>query len=275
MANCPKCNEHLKITDWKQHCPHCGANIVLYDIQERLMQDADKAEVQYFSFHKKVVRMKAAFVGSKLAIARIVTSIIPLLAVVIPFVKGSFKEPFAPFDGVFSLFTLIDSLENFNVDGILELLNTPDGKTAVLFFVGALALFALSIVLILVHLICIIMACGKRGKQRNYCFDILMLVFAVIGSVLLMAAPENPYFDIQMIFAPIVYIILLAVNFGVDIAVFKQGIEIKYDDCFVGGIPAEEYFKMVEDGVPQAEIRQEMYRRLTLMQEEKMKEVSK
>ena len=47
MANCPKCGRHLRLIDWKQHCPHCGANIVLYDRQERLMQEADVAEVQH------------------------------------------------------------------------------------------------------------------------------------------------------------------------------------------------------------------------------------
>ena len=54
MAECPKCKKHLKMTDWKQHCPYCGGNIVLYDIQERLMQDADIAEVQYYHFQKKL-----------------------------------------------------------------------------------------------------------------------------------------------------------------------------------------------------------------------------
>ena len=53
MANCPKCGEHLRLIDWKQHCPHCGANIVIYDLQERLMQDADVAEVQFYHFQKK------------------------------------------------------------------------------------------------------------------------------------------------------------------------------------------------------------------------------
>ncbi len=274
MANCPKCNKHLKITDWKQHCPHCGANVVIYDIQERLMQDADKAEVQYYHFNKKIKRMKAAFAGSKLAIARIVVSLIPVIAIVIPFVQGVFKSPFVPFEGAFSLFTLLDVMDKFDTDAIMELLNTTDGKTPLLFLAAALVMFVLSIAVILIRFICLMMACGKRGKQRNYFFDILLLVLAIGGSVLLMVIPQNPYFDITMIYAPLVYILLLIVNFGVDIAVFKQGIEIKYEDCVVGGIPIEEYFKMVEDGVPQEEIRQEMYRRLTFMQEEKLKEVN-
>ena len=274
MANCPKCGEHLRMADWKQHCPHCNCNIVLYDIQERLMQDADKAEIQHYHFQKKVNRMKAAFMGSKLAIARIFTSLIPVLAIVVPWLKGEFKEPFVEFKGLLTLFSLPDMLESFNFDGILGLLNADDGKTAFLFLAIALVLILLTIVLLLVRFGCLTMACGKRGKLRNYIFDIVMLVFCGVATALLMAVPENPYFSIDFVIAPFVYLLLLGVNFGIDIAIFKQGIEVNYENCVVGGIPIDEYFKMVEDGIPQAEIRQEMYRRLTEMQLQKEAELN-
>lgn len=274
MANCPKCGKHLRMADWKQHCPHCKCNIVLYDIQERLMQDADKAEVQHYYFQKRVNRMKAAFIGSKLAIARIFTSLIPVAAIVVPWLKGSFKEPFAEFDGIYTLFSLMDRLESFNIDGILGLLNIDDGKMPLILLAAAILMLVLSVVLILLHFGCLTMACGKRGKKRNYIFDILMLVFCAGATVLLMCIPENPYFSIDFVIAPFVYFLLLGVNFGIDIAVYKQGIEVSYEDCFVGGIPVDEYFKMVEDGVPQEEIRQEMYRRLTEMQLQKEAELN-
>lgn len=274
MANCPKCGEHLRMVDWKQHCPHCDCNIVLYDIQERLMQDADKAEVQHYHFQKKINRMKASFVGSKLAIARIFTSLIPIVAIVVPWLKGSFKAPFAEFDGVYTLFSLIDMLEGFDFDSILGLLNTADGKMPLIFLGAAILMLALSVVFMLVHFGCLIMACGKRAKIRSYILDILMLVMCVGATVLLMLIPENPYFNIDFVIAPFVYFLLLGVNFGVDIAIFKQGIEVKYENCVVGGIPINEYFKMIEDGVPQTEIRQEMYRRLTEMQLQKEAELN-
>lgn len=238
------------------------------------MQDADKAEVQHYHFQKKVNRMKAAFMGSKLAIARIFTSLIPVVAIVVPWLKGSFKAPFAEFDGVYTMFSLMDMLESFDFDSISGLLNTSDGKTPLIFLAAALVLLVLTVVFILLHFFCLIMACGKHGKARNYIFDILMLVFSAGATGLLMCVPENPYFSIDFVIAPFVYFLLLGVNFGIDIAVFKQGIEVKYENCFVGGIPIEEYFKMVEDGVPQTEIRQEMYRRLTEMQLQKEAELN-
>ncbi len=274
MAVCPKCKEHLKMTDWKQTCPHCKCNIVLYDIQERLMQDADKAEIQHYYFQKRIDRMKASFIGSKLAIARIFTSLIPLAAVVVPWLKGEFKAPFVEFEGFLSLFSIIDMLETINIDSVLALVNTADGKTGLLCLLVAVALLLLSAVLLLVRFGCLTMACSKRGKLRNYAFDIIMLVMCAVATVMLMLVPDNPYFNIDFVIAPFVYLLLLCVNFGIDIAIYKNGIDVKHAPCFVGGIPIEEYFKMVEDGVPQEEIRQEMYRRLTEMQLQKEAELN-
>lgn len=268
MADCPKCGKHLKITDWKQHCPHCGGNIVIYDIQERLMKDADVAEVQYYHFQKKVDRLKASFVGTKLAVARIFTSLIPILAIVVPFFSCSFKAPFIEFEGFFSLFTLLYKIDAFDIDGILSLLNAPDGKTALIIFLVAIVLLLLSVVLLLVRFGCLTMACSPKGKSICFGFDITLIMLTVVSCVMFFAIPENPYFAIDFILAPFVYLVLLTVNFGVDIAIFKQGIEVKHAQCFVGGIPIEEYFKMVEDGVPQEEIRAEMYKRLAKLQEE-------
>ena len=275
MAVCPKCKQHLKMTDWKQYCPHCKCNIVLYDIQERLMLDADKAEVQHFYFQKKVDRMKASFVGSKLAVVRIFTSLIPIVAIVVPWLKGSFKSPFVEFDGFLSLFSITDMLETININGILDLVGTIDGKGAVLCLLGAIALILLSVLLLLVRFGCLTMACSKNGKKRNYIFDIALLALCGVASILLICIPENPYFNINYIIAPLVYFLLLVVNFGVDIAIYKKGIHVNHAPCFVGGIPIEEYFKMVEDGIPQQEIRQEMYRRLTQMQLQKEAELKK
>lgn len=269
MADCPKCGKHLKMTDWKQHCPHCNANVVIYDIQERLMKDADIAEVQYYYFQKKIDRLKASFVGSKLAVIRIFTSLIPVLAIIVPFFKCSFNEPFVKFDGFLSLFSVIGFMDGIDINKILGLLNVAEAKIPLLLFLLAIVFIVLTIVLLLVRFGCLTMACSKKGKAICFSFDITLIVLALASCVLFLAIPENPYFNISIILAPVVYLVLLFVNFWVDILIFKKGIEVKHAPCFVGGIPIEEYFKMVEDGVPQEELRAEMYKRLTKMQEEK------
>ena len=100
------------------------------------MKDADIAEVQYYHFQKKIDRMKASFVGSKLAVIRIFTSLIPILAILVPFFKCEFKAPFVDFKGFLNLFSLLDIVENLNTDDVLGLLNTTDGKLPLLFLLS-------------------------------------------------------------------------------------------------------------------------------------------
>ena len=94
MANCPKCGAHLKLTDWRPSCPHCGINLIYYGMEGRLLEDADKAESEHAVFQKKLDRLKASFIGSPLTIIRIVLSLLPIGALMLPLANVSFWGPF-------------------------------------------------------------------------------------------------------------------------------------------------------------------------------------
>ncbi len=44
---CPKCGEKLSVFYLQENCPKCGANILYYNMEERLEEDAKKAEAEY------------------------------------------------------------------------------------------------------------------------------------------------------------------------------------------------------------------------------------
>ena len=271
MADCPKCRHHLKLTDWKQKCPYCGANVVLYDLQERLMQDADKAEVQYYEYSKKVDRVKASFVGSRLAILRIVVSLLPIAALFAPLFRNA--PPKNGSSDVLS-FDILKLYDLFGKNDPTALLKTmwnagKDGRM----FVCAVACLALSLVFLLVHFLFLFLSCSPRGRLRNYTFCALTLGFGLAFTVLLLAQPDGLPYSVWPDWGAAVYPALTAIVFIVDIAAFIQGIPIRHRQCYVGGIPIEEYFKMVEAGVPPEELRQEMYRRLRAQQMEKEAQV--
>lgn len=46
MRKCPKCEKRLSPFYFGTECKHCGADILYYHFDERLEQDAAKAEVQ-------------------------------------------------------------------------------------------------------------------------------------------------------------------------------------------------------------------------------------
>lgn len=258
MANCPKCGEKLHLYNWKQHCPHCGANIFVYDLQERLMREADIAEVEHYHFQRKIDNVKGAFIGSKLAITRIFTSILPIGALFLPIVSGSFNPDVFDYSGKVTLLTVINESSKIRFDAWLSSLSA--GADQKMFFTAAVCL-ALSLVLTLVHFILNTLACSPKGKVRNLTQDILLLalsaaaLFCVPGKLLAVGAGAYLYFALQV------------VNVAVDIATLQKGIEIKHKQCFVGGIPIEEYFEMQEKGMSREEIRAEQYRRLQAIQD--------
>ena len=48
----------------------------------------------------------------------------------------------------------------------------------------------------------------------------------------------------------------------------KKGLKIKHTVCYIGGLPSEEYFGYIEQGMSDLEIRKKMVEALTAMQEE-------
>lgn len=273
MAECPKCKEHLRLVDWKPNCPHCGANIVVYDLQERLMQEADAAEVQYYHFQKKVDRLKASFIGSKLSIVRIFTSLIPIAALFLPIVKINLSAPFEPYSGNMGVLDIYNLFDKLDIGAFLTAIEM--NSAAGLMFTLSVAGLLLSVVVMLLHFLCNMLACSPKGKIRNYTLDIIFIVLVAASMGLFAFIPENPFVSGSLGIGSCLYLALVILNFIIDILVFRENIEIKHAQCYVGGIPIEEYFEMVEKGVSPEDLRAEMYKRLTAIQkeqEEKLKE---
>ncbi len=268
MANCPKCNQHLKLSDWKQHCPHCGANIVIYDLQERLMQDADKAEVQYYHFQKKIDRLKASFVGSKLAIARIFTSLLPVGALFLPLVNATFKAPLEEMSGKIDVLAIYNGFDKLT--SVLDIFSSPVIGDKL--FIVAFALLLLSVLALVVRFVLNTLACSPKGKIRNYTMDVILLVTSIGAALCILAGGKGDMVSAKLGIGALLYIVLQIVNVVVDVMTFKKGIEIKHAQCYVGGIPIEEYFEL-EKVMSKEAIRAEQYKRLQIIQNQKEAEL--
>ena len=263
MATCPNCGRNLHLYNWKQKCPGCGVNLTIYNLQERLMDDADKAEVQNYHFQKKIDRLKGSFIGSPLAITRIVTTLLPVGALFLPIVNAQVNEPFAPLEkGGISALTIYN-----NIDGVTGALG--DLFSGSLLPLGiALGSLILSILMVVVKFVLLILACSPKAKPRNITLNIIQLLTAIVPAILFIACPQDAVVGSVGI-GGWLFIALLIVSAVIDILCLKQGIEIKHKQCYVGGIPIEEYFEMLDKGMSKEEIREEQYARLTVLQEEK------
>lgn len=228
------------------------------------MQDADKAEVQHYYFQKKIDRLKASFAGSKLAVARIFTSILPIAALFLPIVNCNFSSPLPEKSGNLSVLDIYNMFGDIDFGAVLN--GISDGG---MLFAASVVLFLLSVILILVHLILLTLACSPKGKQRSYILNILMFSCSTISALCFALSPSDSFAHGSLGIGTYLYIALFVLNFAVEIIIYRKGIEVHHKQCYVGGIPIEEYFKMVEDGISHEELRNEMYRRLNEIQKQK------
>ena len=88
MSNkCPKCGAKLSPFYLKPNCPSCGVNIVQYGFDERLEIDKIRAEKEWERFDNFLNGLKMSSIGSPIAIIRLISFFLPIVALLIPVYK--------------------------------------------------------------------------------------------------------------------------------------------------------------------------------------------
>ena len=147
--------------------------------------------------------------------------------------------------------------------------------TSFIGYLGALGCLLLSLVFVIVSLLLLTIACGRRGNARNLTLNIITIALAVASIVFFNVFSTNisavfPEFISGSIgFGIFAYIAALVALFVINLVIAKKGINIKYKQCYVGGLPAEEYFELVEKGTDKAVIREMMAKALDAKEAEK------
>ena len=276
MAKCPKCGRKLTLFDWKPNCPGCGVNLVYYGMEERLLDEADAAEAEHAKLQKRIDRLKASFVGSKLTIVRIILSILPIATLLLPLCSVTYSGPFIEQTTTnVGLIELINIVSSLDIDALLTMVGSGIVGTSFIGYAGALVCLLLSVVLIIVSLLMLMLACSPKGNPRNITLNIITIALAVASPVFFSIFASNisavfpDFISANISFGIFVYIAALALLLAINIVIAVKGVEVKYKQCFIGGIPAEEYFELVEKGTEKAVIRQMMAEALEIKAAEK------
>ena len=265
MANCPKCGYHLKLTDWRPNCPKCGVNLVYYGMEERLLADADKAEAEHARFQKRIDRLKASFIGSKLTIVRIILSILPIAALMLPLGKLTFSGPFIEQTTEnINAITIYNVVSSLDFGGLITMLGAPITGQSFLMYAISLVTLLLSLVVVIVSLVLLTLACSKKGNPRNLILNSVALVCAVVSVITYSLFTGNinavfpDFISGSLGFGAFVYLATLVALLTINIIIAKKGVAVKYKQCYIGGIPSEEYFAMLDSGESQESIRAKM-----------------
>ena len=187
MANCPKCNAKLKLTDWRPECPKCGVNMVYYGMEERLLADAEKAEAEHAKFQKGLDRVKASSIKGKRQIARIVLSIIPILGLLLPLASISLKNiPFVEDKTIsVNLITLITEyfMKLFDIDGLLAMVGHNAVGTPFILFAASIICLALSIVVGIFNFGRNFCSSQPKSCKKNMIVSIVSMLLAVASGI--------------------------------------------------------------------------------------------
>ena len=104
---CPHCGKTLRWYDVKAECKYCGVNIPNYNWEQRLEDDSQKAEYSFAKLHYRLANFKSAAVGSPFRIARLVFTLLPLVALVVPLLKMHLSLPYYDKTDTVSFLTMI------------------------------------------------------------------------------------------------------------------------------------------------------------------------
>lgn len=168
MSNCPKCNEKLSPFYFKQTCPKCGANLLYYNLETNLKNDAELAAKEWGAVDTLLNGIKVSAIGSPIAILRTVSYFISVVLLLVPcyVVAGLSNENL-------SLLTLIKML----ISGELQFGAILSDKALLL----CLAAFVSVVLIGLVSLILSLFSYTKNGLKRNIALTIIdIVVFLVI-----------------------------------------------------------------------------------------------
>lgn len=255
MAKCPKCGRKLTLFDWRPNCPGCGVNLVYYGMEERLLSEADAAEAEHAKLQKKIDRLKASFVGSKLTIIRIILSVIPIAALMLPLCSVTYSGPFIEQTTTsVNAITIYNLVSTLDFDALFTMIGSDLLGTSFIGYAGALVCLLLSLVLVIVSLVMLTLACSPKGNPRNITLNSITIILAAASAVLFtvfsngITAVFPEFISGKLGVGIFVYIALLAALLILNIVIAKKGVNVKYKQCYVGGIPAEEYFELVANG---------------------------
>lgn len=250
MANCPKCNAHLKLTDWRPECPKCGVNMVYYGMEESLLRDAEKAEAEHAKFQKGLDRFKASCIGGKRQIARLVLAIIPIAGLFLPLAKISIAEgPYmAAKDISANILTIVMDyfMELFDINLITSGISSPVLGTPVLMFALSIVLLVLSIVMGIVNFGRCFCSSKPSSCKKNMVVSILsvLLLVGACATFSVFSSSINEVFP-SMITASVGFGMFVTMALHVPVIVLnamlvKNPIVVKYKEIETYGEPAEE-----------------------------------
>ena len=231
---CPKCGGEIAFYDLKPNCKHCGVNIMYFTQEEGLSRDAKRTELEGAAARIVIARIKTEFIGSKLAIVRMIFSVLSAVALLVPFGGAKYTAPF--FNESFSvgILGLIKGFQNGMLTDLPSFLRSSVFGGATKAALAPAAFFAVVLLLDLLIVAALLLGFLNLTKSAK-----LMQNAALIGAVVCVAgqitavvvkftAEKSTAAEVTLGFGALAAMAVFLVLFFLNRAMLKKGIEPVY-----------------------------------------------
>lgn len=238
MANCPKCGYKLRMIDIKAECPKCGVNLMYYNHQERLAEDADKAEEEHIRMQPKIDRIKFAFVGTKLSIVRLISLFIPIGMMFLPLAHVTVNAPFKTIDTNISVLNVVmDVLMEMDFGIILDMISGSDlTRVAFITYILSILFLLVAAVFAILNIPFDAVSCSPKGFKRNVALSscgIAFTILSIISFLVFNSQLSSSFWAIysgSLSFGSFLVILGFVAIIVVNILIKKQNVPVKYKD---------------------------------------------
>lgn len=186
-SSCPNCGKKLHWYDVKAECSNCGISIPNFNWEERLEADNELAERKFASFYRGLNRLAYSIWGTKLRIARIVLSVIPVIGFILPWatLKSDAESVGLDLFGMTCSKSLIDLFGDFFGNTNLYITNMGyEGFSGTLSFTMYAVLCMVLSLLFAVIAFFLILILAKHSKTKAITvFECLSVASAVASAV--------------------------------------------------------------------------------------------
>lgn len=186
-SSCPNCGKKLHWYDVKAECSNCGISIPNFNWEERLEADNELAERKFASFYRGLNRLAYSIWGTKLRIARIVLSVIPVIGFILPWatLKSDAESVGLDLFGMTCSKSLIDLFGDFFGNTNLYITNMGyEGFSGTLSFTMYAVLCMVLSLLFAVIAFFLILILAKHSKTKVITvFECLSVASAVASAV--------------------------------------------------------------------------------------------
>ena len=252
---CPKCGYKLSMIDIKPECPVCGINLVYYGMEESLNKEADRAEFEHAAGQPAMDRFKASTIGHPVAIIRLVLSLLPLVATLVPMGKVVVSLPFFQETTSINIVSIVTKVfMALDFDHMLAMVDSALVGKGYIFYLVALVGFIAMAVTTLVNIGNVMFATTAKGIKRNITTSVVGAVFAIIASVGLAmwlstvsAAVPEVFSGTFSVWGPLCVVLAFVLQIVINIVYKKMNIQVKYKDMSMYLLSYEERKKLQEE----------------------------